>query len=205
MTTRKRGTRRAASTAMRWCCLAAAVLLAAPAPAAQARPARTRPSVLAAGKAAAGAGRTVVVPVRLRDSRGTPLGLERGPGNAIQAISLAVRCLPAEAVTEVRLRRAGATAKAEPLFEAAPRGGASGALVASFDELRQPLAVGLYPSRGDLVAEIVVTLAPHVAPGTVVELRLDPAVTTLSDQAGTVSETAGNGWLRLLDGRLEVE
>ncbi|MCL4837293.1 MAG: hypothetical protein KJ058_04920, partial [Thermoanaerobaculia bacterium] len=54
------------------------------------------------------------------------------------------------------------------------------------------------------IAEVVVTLARELAPGTAVELRLDPGTTLLSNQAGTVSETAANGWLALRDGRIEV-
>jgi hypothetical protein len=117
-----------------------------------------------------------------------------------------VVALPAEAVQAISLRRAGATAGLEPLFEARPRsaGGPAG-LLATFDEARYPLALGAGPAGNRLqIAEIVVELAPTAVPGTRVELRLDPTTTMLGNQAGTISESAANGWLYLYDGSLRV-
>jgi hypothetical protein len=155
--------------------------------------------------ATAGPGGTVVVPVRLLDRRGTPLGPERGLDREIQGLALRVDCLPVDAVRDVRVRRAGLTARIEPRFEAAPRRPGSASLVASFGDALQPLAGDLASSRtGMVVAELVVTLAKGVPPGTRIELRLDPGVTMLSNQAGTVTETVTNGWLQLVDGSLLV-
>ncbi|HSM51999.1 MAG TPA: dockerin type I repeat-containing protein [Thermoanaerobaculia bacterium] len=167
-------------------------------------------STLALGKASARAGATIAIPVTLRDAAGTPLGRDRAAEDPIQALALSVNVLPAGAVTAIEVRRAGALAKAEPLFESRPVHASGAALVVSFDEAFAPLAIsplGAATSRtppATTIAEVVVTLTRDLAPGTVVELRLDPATTLLSNQAGTVSETAANGWLQLSDGRIEV-
>lgn len=155
--------------------------------------------------AKAGAGKTVVLPLTVKDSQGTPLGWERPFGERIQGISLKVQALPATAVRSIVVRRAGVSADLAPLFEARPAGRGSASLLVSFDEATE--LVPLLPSsrRGQQVAEIEVQLAAGLAPGTVIELRLDPGVTVLSNQGGTVAESAANGWLRLVDGRIDVQ
>jgi hypothetical protein len=167
-------------------------------------------STLALGKASARAGATIAIPVTLLDAAGTPLGRDRAAEDPIQALALHVNVLPAGAVTAIELRRVGVLAKYEPLFESRPVHTSDAALVVSFDEAFAPLAIsalGATASRtppATPVAEVVVTLSRELAPGTVVELRLDPGTTLLSNQAGTVSESAANGWLALADGRIEV-
>jgi hypothetical protein len=152
----------------------------------------------------AGAGQKVVVPVKVRDRQGTPLGPERRFGERVQALSFKVVALPAGAVQSIRVRRAGVTAGLAPLFEARPAGGGSGSLVVSFDEAGQPLPWVLSDRTAQKVAAVEVTLAPGLRRGTVVELRLDPVATMLSNQAGTVAETVANGWLAVRDGRIAV-
>lgn len=166
---------------------------------------RPRTSELAVAEATGAPGKTVVLQVKLRDRSGTPLGYDRHFGQRIQGLSLRVRCLPAEAVESVTVRRAGVTAGLAPLFEARPASAGAAGLVVSFDEATQPLPLDP-PARGErmTVARVEVRLARGLPPGTVVEVRLDPQVTTLANQAGTVSETAANGWLQLRDGRITV-
>ncbi len=177
----------------------------------EAVPASDRPrSTVALGKAMARAGATIAIPVTLVDAAGTPLGRDRDAEAPIQALALSVNVLPAGAVTAIEVRRAGVLARPEPLFESRPVHAAGAALVVSFDEAFAPLPIssaGVSASRtppATAIAEVVVTLARELAPGTAVELRLDPGTTLLSNQAGTVSETAANGWLALRDGRIEV-
>jgi hypothetical protein len=162
-------------------------------------------SELAVGEAVGAAGKTVVVQVKLRDRPGTPLGFDRPFGERIQALALKVRCLPEGAVEAVQVRRAGATAALTPLFEARPVVAGTASLLVSFDEARAPLPTQA-TARGErlTVARVEVRLARGLAPGTVVELRLDPEVTTVGNQAGTVAETVGNGWLSIRDGRIVV-
>jgi hypothetical protein len=172
------------------------------------RPAPWRPetagaSALEVDRIAASAGATVRVAVRVRDATGTPLGAERQAGARVQGLAFRVQFLPADAVTYAVVRRTGAAAPLTALFEAAARPASGIAYLAAFDE--RNAALPLAPGGGArAVAELELTLAADLAPGTRVELRLDPAATALSNQAGTVSETPGNGWLRLRDGAIRI-
>lgn len=167
-------------------------------------------SVLRIGKGTTTPGGTLALPVHLLDATGTPLGEERRSGARIQSLALQVVALPSSAVASIELRRAGATLRYEPLFESRPTTSSGAALVATFDEALAPLPILASnlawgrPGPGILVAEVVVTLAEGIPAGGFVELRLDPAGTLLANQAGTLAESARNGWLTLVDGRLEV-
>lgn len=181
--------------------------LAAPAPERLTRPAPWRPlvgaSALEIDRVDARAGATVRIAVRVRDGAQTPLGAEQPDGARIQGLAFRVRFLPEDAVTSAVVRRAGTTAALTALFESAARPPAGIAYLAAFDE--HAAALPLTPGGGvQTVAELELTLAPGLAPGTRVELRLDPAATALSNQAGTISETPGNGWLRLRDGAIRI-
>jgi len=162
-------------------------------------------SELALVSAVGAPGKTVVLQVKLRDRPGTPLGLDRPFGERIQGLALRVRCIPEGAVQAVTVRRTGVTAPLSPMFEARPVSGRSAGLVVSFDEARQLVPTDP-PTRGGWVkvARVEVKLAPGVAPGTVVEVRFDPQATALSNQAGTIAETPGNGWLAAHDGKITV-
>jgi hypothetical protein len=150
------------------------------------------------------AGTRVEVPILVRDAAGTPLGREKALGARIEGLAFRVRFLPANAVTDAHVRRAGATADAVPRFEAAPRTEDGIAYLGVFDT--RQVEVGLDPaSKPQAVAVLELTLAPGLAPRTRVELRLDPASTVLSNAAGTVSESVANGYIRLLDGSITVD
>ncbi len=151
-----------------------------------------------------GAGKTVVLPLTVKDSQGTPLGWERPFGERIQGLSLKVQALPATAVRSIVVRRAGVMADLAPLFEAQPAGRGSASLLVSFEEATDLVPLTQSGRGGQQVAAVEVQLAAGLAPGTVIELRLDPGVTVLSNQGGTVAESSANGWLRLVDGRIEV-
>ncbi|HEV2718394.1 MAG TPA: hypothetical protein VG323_00125, partial [Thermoanaerobaculia bacterium] len=91
--------------------LAAAPLVAQPQPA----------DVVTVGSVAlASAGATVDVPVFIRDTSGTPLGIDQPPGSRIQSYSLTVNYSPATAVQSITFTRAGITAPLTPAFESSP-------------------------------------------------------------------------------------
>lgn len=167
-------------------------------------PAASRRTQVQLGSAKVPAGKTVLLPVTVRDRQETPLGWERPFGERIQGIALKVRAVPATGVASITVRRAGVTAGLAPLFEAQPRAAGAGSLVVSFDEATQLVPLSPAGRTGQIVATVEVKLAPGLARGTVIELRLDPGVTVLSNQGGTVAESVANGWLEITDGRIEV-
>src|SRR5436190_14805533 len=65
-------------------------------------------------------GPTVDVPVFIRDTAGTPLGVDRPAGSKIQSFSIKVVYAPAAAVSSVTFSRAGITAGLSPGFETTP-------------------------------------------------------------------------------------
>jgi hypothetical protein len=183
-------------------CVAALALLSLAAMSASALPPQ---SEVRLASARAEAGKTVVLPLTVTDRQGTPLGWERPFGERIQGLAFKVRALPATAVRSMVVRRAGVAGDLAPLFETSPAGQGSASLLVSFDEATALLPLSTTGRRGQPVAEVEVRLAPGLAPGAVVELRLDPGVTVLSNQGGTVVESAANGWLRLVDGKIQVQ
>ncbi len=191
---RRTGFRAAAAAA------AAAVVTVAVAAAAAVRP----QSVLGIDEVKADAGGRAVAYVWVVDADGTPLGWDRLAGERIGALAFRVRALPAAAVAAVGVHRAGVLAGASPLFEARPTAADGASLVVSFDLARNPILLGTGNGKRQVVAALEVTLRRGVPPGTRIELRLDPEVTALANQAGTVSETPANGWLRLRDGLIVV-
>jgi hypothetical protein len=161
-------------------------------------------SVLGVDEVGAAAGGRVVAHVWVVDADGTPLGWDGPTGERIGALAFRVRALPAGAVAALVVRRAGVLAGDSPLFEARPASADGVSLVVAFDPARDPLRLGTGGTERQVIAALEVTLQRGLAPGTRIELRLDPEVTVLSNRAGTVSETPGNGWLRLRDGLVVV-
>ena len=152
-------------------------------------------------------GSSVDVPVSIRDVSGTPLGMDRPAGSKIQSFSIKVDYAPASALTSVSFSRAGITASLSPTSEFKPSSPGSTSLLATFQESTNPIPFTLNQSApGDLVAHLVFTLSPSVAPGTTITLSLDSALTQLTDEGGTAAtkETVSNGALALVDGAIEV-
>jgi len=149
----------------------------------------------------------VDVPVFIRDVSGTPLGLDQPPGSRIQSYSLKVNYAPASAVQSIAFTRAGVTASLTPTFETSPAAPGAISLLDTFPEATNliPFTLNGLPP-GNQVAHLVVTLAPGVAPGTVITLTLDPTLTVLTDEGGspTTIETAANGRLALINGSITV-
>ncbi|HET7436083.1 MAG TPA: hypothetical protein VFN10_15340 [Thermoanaerobaculia bacterium] len=148
------------------------------------------------------------VPVYIRDTPGTPLGIDKPAGSKIQSFSIKVTYAPASAVQSVSFSRAGITAGLTPTSEFAPATNGSASLLATFRETTN--LIPFTPSAsgdGDVVAHLLFTLAPSVTPGTTITLSLDPALTQLTDEGGDAAtkESAGNGELTLHDGAIHVE
>ena len=163
----------------------AALLLLAAAPA----PAQDR---LAFG-APSGVG-PFTVPIALSDAAGTPLGLDRPAGSRIQAFAVTVRFAPASAVSSASLARAGVLASRAPVFETTASGEGTLTWVGAFDEGPGAIPFAQPPSAS---GDVVLALSVALAPGATVSASLDATTTLLSNQAGTASESAGDGSLLL--------
>jgi hypothetical protein len=164
--------------------------------------------VITVGTRTGAPGGTVDVPVYIRDTASTPLGIDQPPGSRIQSYSIRVLYAPASAVQSITFTRGGITQPLTPTFENSPAvPGVSISLLGNFDE-----ATNLIPFTsnaalpGDQVATLHVTIAPNAPPGTNITLALDPVLTQLTDEGGTPAtvETVANGRLTLVDGALIV-
>ena len=149
---------------------------------------------------------TVDVPVSIRDTSGTPLGLDQPPGSHIQAYAIKVNYSPASAVQSITFTRAGITTSLTPASESSPTSAGSISLIDSFSESTNPIPFTLNGALpGNQVAALHVTLSPTATPGTVITLTLDPSsLTALSNDTGTLGETVSNGTLSLVNGSITV-
>jgi hypothetical protein len=149
-------------------------------------------------------GATADVPVSIRDAAGTPLGADRPAGSKIQALSIKVNYSPASAVQSVSFSRAGITRNLSPIFETAPTATGTASLIVSFDEASNPIPFTL--NGTSQVAHLVFTLSNSAAPSSSISLELDPGLTQLTDSGGTAAtkETAANGTLELINGRIDI-
>src|SRR4051794_23836755 len=150
-------------------------------------------------------GLTVDVPVYIRDTAGSPLGVDQPAGSRIQSYSITVNYAPASAIQSVTFTRAGITQSLTPAFESSPASAGSITLIDTFNE-----ATNLVPFTsnaalpGNQVGTLHLNLDPSLAPGTVITLTLDPALTELSNQAGTTVETTTGANLALVNGSITV-
>ena len=163
--------------------------------------------VITVGSATGGPGSVVNVPVSIRDTSGTPLGIDQPPGSRIQSYSIRVTYAPAAAVSAITFTRAGITAPLTPTFESSPSAPGSITLLGNFDETTNLIPfTSNAPLPGNQVANLQVTLAPSVTPGTTITLTLDPVLTQLTDEGGTPAtvETVQNGRLTLVNGAISV-
>jgi hypothetical protein len=151
---------------------------------------------------------TVVdVPVFIRDTSSTPLGLDQPPGSRIQSYSIKVNYAPASAVQSITFSRAGITASLTPTFENSPSSAGSISLLDTFQEATNliPFTLNGLPP-GNQVAHLLVTLSPTATVGQVITLTLDPTLTQLTDEAGNAAtvETTSNSRLVLVSGSITV-
>jgi len=160
--------------------------------------------VITVGSANASGG-TVDIPVYVRDTAGTPLGVDQPAGSKIQSFSIRVNYSPASAVTSATFTRAGITASLSPTFESSPASAGSISWLATFAESSAPVPfTSNAPAPGNQVAHIVFTLSGSGAPGSQIALTLDSTVTQLTNQAGTTKETTSNGGLSLVNGAINL-
>ena len=149
---------------------------------------------------------TVDVPVFIRDSSGTPLGLDQPAGFHIQAYAIKVNYAPTTAVQSITFTRGGVTTSLTPASESSPSSAGSVSLLDSFSEATNPIPLTLNGALpGNQVATLHVTLAASATPGTIITLTLDPSsLTQLSNDTGTVGEMVSNGALTLVNGSITV-
>jgi len=149
----------------------------------------------------------VDVPVFIRDTSLTPLGLDQPPGSRIQSYSLKVNYAPASAVQSITFTRAGITAPLTPTFESSPASAGAISLLDTFQESTNliPFTLNGLPP-GNQVAHLQVQLSPTATVGTVITLTLDPTLTQLTDEAGhpATIETTANARLALVNGSITV-
>lgn len=150
----------------------------------------------------------VTVPVFIRDTAATPLGIDQPAGSRIQSYSIRVSYAPAAAVQSITFTRAGITTPLTPTFESSPAvPGSSISLLGNFDETTNLIPFTSNAALpGNQVAELQVTVAPGTLPGTIITLTLDPVLTQLTDEGGTPGtlETSANGRLTLVSGQVTV-
>ena len=148
-------------------------------------------------------GTSIDVPVYIRDTSGTPLGIDQPPGSRIQSYSIKVNYSPAASVQSVTFTRAGITSPLTPSFESSPASAGTVSLIDTFQE-----STNLIPFTsnaaipGNQVAHLLFNFAPATPDGTVVTLTLDPTLTQLSNESGTTSETVALGTLSLINGSI---
>jgi hypothetical protein len=149
---------------------------------------------------------TVDVPVFIRDSSGTPLGLDQPAGFHIQAYAIKVNYAPASAVQSITFTRGGVTTSLTPASESSPTSAGSISLIDSFSEATNPIPFTLNGALpGNQVATLHVTLSNTATPGTIITLTLDTSsLTQLSNDTGTVGEMVSNGALLLVNGSITV-
>ncbi len=149
-------------------------------------------------------GQTVQIPIYVRDTSGTALGIDAGTGRRIQGLALHVAVLPANAVTSLSLLRAGITSPPQTLFETSAQVANRVYGIMSFDEAASPLPFTVdAPFPGDQVATLELELSASFDEGLVV-LSLLNQTTALSNQAGVLVETTANQQLRLVGGTVLV-
>ena len=174
-----------------------------------AAPAAAQPlpqDVITVGTVTGSAGSIVDVPVSIRDTSGTPLGMDQPPGSKIQSYSIKVNYAPASAVQSITFTRAGITTSLTPTFESSPSGPGTISLLDTFQESTNPIPFTLNAALpGNQVAHLLITLSPTATPGALT-LTLDPTLTQLTDQAGSgaTKETVAAGNLLLVSGVVNV-
>jgi hypothetical protein len=147
--------------------------------------------VITVATVSGGANTTVDVPVYIRDTSGTPVGIDQPPGSRIQSYSIKVNYSPASAVSAVTFTRAGITQSLTPAFESSPSAAGTITLLDTFAE-----NTNLIPFTSNGTA----------TPGSTITITIDPTLTQLTDQMGSPAtrETTTAGNLLLVAGAITV-
>jgi hypothetical protein len=148
---------------------------------------------------------TFDVPVYVRDVSATPLGIDQPAGSRIQSYSIKVTYSPTAPVQSITFTRAGITAPLTPTFESSPSSAGAISLLDTFHEATNLIPfVSNAAAPGNLIGHLTITFTNSATAGTVVALTLDPTLTQLSNEGGTVSETTALGTLTLVNGAVTV-
>ena len=151
-------------------------------------------------------GANVDVPVFIRDTSGTALGIDQPAGSRIQSYSIKVDYTPAASVQSVTFTRAGITQPLTPVFESTPASAGSISLLDTFQEATNLIPfTSNAPLPGNQIATLHFTLASNAAPGSIT-LTLDSALTQLTDEGGDAAtrETTTAANLTLVNGAITV-
>src|ERR1044071_1075877 len=184
--------------------LAALACLLLRGPVAGAQP--TPQDVVTVGSAIGYGGTTVDIPVYIRDTSGTPVGVDQPPGAKLQSWSIKVNYAPASSVQSITFTRAGITTSLPPLFESSPASAGTISLIDTFHEATNPVPFTSNAALpGNQVAHLLVQLSPSAPAGTLT-LTIDPTLTQLNDEGGDAAtkETVANGFLLLVNGAITV-
>jgi len=161
--------------------------------------------VVTVGSVIGASGGTVDVPVYVRDTSGTLIGIDQPFGSRIQSYGLTVNYSPAASVQAITFTRGGITVPLTPAFESSPATAGSITLLDSFNETTNLIPFTSNATLpGDQVGVLHVTVAPTAAIGSTITLTLDPTLTQLSNQAGSMRETTAAGNLLLVNGAINV-
>lgn len=157
---------------------------------------------------AADPGDTVMIPIFVRDTGGTPLGSDAGAGNRIQGLSFEIVFDPLS-FTASDFQRGGVTTGLTAIggIEAEVCNPATGrcSYAATFDETTNPIPFTLNAALpGDQVGTFTLTIANTVTPGSTLNITFNTATTLLSNDGGTVSETQANGNLSLVTTCIQI-
>lgn len=174
-------------------------LLLASAVYAQQRPAPqgvSIPDALRVGSLSAPRGSTVDVPLYLSDAPYTPLGEDQPEGQHIQGIAFkAVGNF--DSIDFIR----GGVLSGTPLYERVIPGTGAVGYIALFGN---SLAFTQSGDPGDLIGHLRVTIPESAAVGSTIALQIEPATVTVSNETGTIGETAG-AFFAVVDGTVTVE
>ena len=181
----------------------AVLMLVLPAAPAAAQP--TPQDVITVGSGSGSPGTVVDIPVYIRDTSGTPLGIDQPAGMRIQSYSIKVDYSPTSPIQSITFTRAGITQPLTPTFESSPAVPGSITLIDTFAENTNLIPFTSNAALpGNQVAHLLITISGSATPGQNITLNLDPILTQLSNQAGTTTETVGAGNLLLVNGVLTV-
>ncbi len=137
---------------------------------------------LTVGSGVAPAGGTVGIPVTITEESG--IGVR---GVAFKVL------FPTELVTSVTFARSGVAALMTPLHETALQGSGFCSYSAFFND-----------TLPDQIGTLTVTLRADAPAGSTIALTIDPPSAALTNQSGSVVETAANGNLSLVNGSVTV-
>ena len=160
--------------------------------------------IVTVGTSSGTPGATVDIPIYVRDTSGSPLGIDQPSGSRIQGYSIKVNYSPAASVQSVTFARAGITASLTPTFESSPSAPGSISGVAVFQESTNLIPfVSNALAPGNQIGVLHFTLHPSAMPGSVT-LTLDSTLTQLTNEAGTTNEAVTTANLTLINGSITV-